>query len=226
MESNAPPPYLMPYLRAAAVHGRGFGSLLWSSPGSQAVRFRAITRLWDLNGTSVLDVGCGRADLLDFLLAGGIRPADYIGIEAVADLADEADRKGKAYGAGAAGGPADGPQVTILRADFVREPARMFVGADVIVFSGSLNTVDDLSFYDTLRRAYDAAAEGLVFNFLDSPTLAGNDYLWWRRREDVMDFLSVLTGVPRGNGVAVRMLGDYLDGDCTAAVRKPQDERR
>ena len=48
----------------------------------------------------------------------------------------------------------------------------MFVGADVIAFSGSLNTMDDETFYATLRRAYDATAATLVFNFLASPFLA------------------------------------------------------
>ena len=243
MDTDPPPPYLLPYLRAAATHGHGFASLLWASPDSQAVRFRALTRLWDLNGLSVLDVGCGRADFLDFLLARGVRPADYVGIEAVAELADEAERKGRAYGraAAAAGGAAGragqagqagqaGPGVTIIRADFVREPARMFVGADVVVFSGSLNTTADAPFYATLRRAYEAAAAGLVFNFLDAPTLAGNSYLSWRRRADVLDFARDLSGDAgnaggdaRGNGDRVRMLADYLDGDCSVAVGKSED---
>ena len=140
------PPYLAPYRRAARAHGAGFGSLLWASPSTQAARFEAIARIHPLEGKSLLDVGCGRADLLDFLRARGVRLADYIGIEAVDELADAAARK-----------QADG--VRIIRADFVQDPARMFVGADVVVFSGSLNTADDEVFYATLRRAYDAAAE-------------------------------------------------------------------
>ena len=57
-------PYLQPYLKAAERHGAGFGSLLWASPETQASRFDAVERLGRLHGKSILDVGCGRADLL------------------------------------------------------------------------------------------------------------------------------------------------------------------
>jgi SAM-dependent methyltransferase len=196
------PPYLAPYLCAARAHGAGFGSLLWASPSTQAARFEAIARIHPLEGKSLLDVGCGRADLLDFLRARGVRPADYIGIEAVDELADAAARK-------------QAPGVRIISADFVREPARMFVGADVVIFSGSLNTANDEVFYATLSRAYDAAAEALVFNYLCSPMLAGMTYLAWRRPEEVLRFARGL------KGGEVRTLEDYLEGDCTVAVVKP-----
>ena len=198
----APEPYLLPYLRAADAHGAEFGSLLWASPQTQAARFDAIARLADLHHKSVLDVGCGRADLLDFLLDRGVRPADYTGIEAVEDLAAAADAKRRRFG-----------ELRVVRADFVREPLRLFVAADVVVFSGSLNTIEDDDFYATVRRAYDAAAEMLVFNFLANPYLAGADYLRWRRPRDVIEFASRLSD-------DVHTLDDYLHGDFTVALHK------
>jgi SAM-dependent methyltransferase len=198
-----PPAYLAPYLRAAQLHGGGFGSLLWASPFTQAARFEAIRRLaGDLAGRSVLDVGCGRADLLDFLIARGATPATYVGVEAVAELAAAAREKDH--------GPC---RRTIVEADFVTEPARLFVGADVVVLSGSLNTAEDETFYATLRTAYAAAGERLVFNFLASPNLAAADYLRWRRPADVLAFA-------RGLSREVRSLEDYLPGDCTVALGK------
>src|SRR4051794_13204717 len=202
MDPATDPPYLAPYRRAARTPGAGFGTLLWASPSTQAARFDAIRRIHPLEGKSLLDVGCGRADLLDFLRARDVRPADYIGIEAVDELADAAVRK-------------QADDVCIIRADFVREPARMFVGADVVIFSGSLNTASDEVFYSTLRRAHDAAAEALVFNYLCSPMLAGMTYLAWRSPEDVLRFARGL------EGAEVRTLDDYLEGDCTVAVVKP-----
>jgi len=204
MTKDKGPDYLIPYLRAAAVHGAGFESLLWASPGTQAARFDAFARLWGFRGKSVLDVGCGRADFLEFLIERGTPPADYVGIEAVGELADAAERRLSRAGV----------RSTLLRADFVREPLRMFVGADVIVFSGSLNTLPEESFYQTLRLAWDATASGLVFNFLDSPTLAAARYLHWRRPGDVLAF---------ARGLAedrVRTLHDYLEGDYTIEMRK------
>jgi hypothetical protein len=194
--------YLRPYLDAAAAHGAGFGSLLWASPQTQAVRFDAIRRITELSGKSLLDVGCGRADLLEHLLARGVRPADYVGIEAVDALADAAEAKRL-------------PGATIVRADFVAEPIRMFVGADVVVFSGSLNTADDAVFYTTLARAFDAATEALVFNFLSSTTLAGQPHLFWRRPDDVTRFARTLSD-------DVRTLDDYLSGDTTVRVGRRQ----
>jgi SAM-dependent methyltransferase len=197
-------PYLLPYRRAADKHGADFPSLLWASPQTQAARFDAIERLGRLHGRSVLDVGCGRADLLDFLLDRGIRPADYVGIEAVDALAAAAEAKGRRM-----------KQVRILRADFVREPLRLFVAADVVVFSGSLNTVEDDAFYTTIRRAFEACAESLVFNFLCNSYLAGADYLRWRRPADVIAFASSLSP-------DVRTLDDYLHGDFTVAIHKTE----
>jgi SAM-dependent methyltransferase len=192
--------YLQPYLRAARQFGAGFSALLWASPKTQRARFDAIRRAYDPEGKSVLDAGCGRADYMEFLLARDVRPADYIGLEAVETLADAAQAK-------------KFPNTRIVRGDFVREPAKLFVGADVIVFSGSLNTMDEATFYEILRRAYDATAEAVVFNFLSSSALAGRAYLTWHSRERVEAFA-------RRTAADVHVLEDYLQGDCTIAMLK------
>jgi cyclopropane fatty-acyl-phospholipid synthase-like methyltransferase len=190
--------YLEPYQQAAKRHGAGFGSLLWASPHTQAARFEAICRLVDLNGRNLLDVGCGRGDFLDYLIGQRVKVASYVGIEGVPELAEAARTKGH-------------DRAQILQADFVAEPARLFVGAQVIVFSGSLNTMDVATFYSTLKRAFDAAGEMVVFNFLCSSKLAGADYLVWHRVEEVMEFARTLSA-------RVRKLEDYLPGDCTVAI--------
>jgi SAM-dependent methyltransferase len=203
VSTETPPTYLAPYQRAASRHGAGFSSLLWASPHTQAVRFAALTRLVGLNGKSILDVGCGRADLLDFLLARNLHPAHYVGLEGVTALADAAETKHH-------------PDSMIVRGDFVREPLRLFVGADVVYFSGSLNTLDPTSFYATIRKAYEATAETLVFNFLASPDLAGVSYLHWHQPAEVWAFCKTLTP-------GVRRLDDYLPGDTTFALTKPEE---
>ena len=203
MSQQQEPGYLVPYFRAAEVYGSGFRSLLWASPDTQAARFDALCRITDLTGAAVLDVGCGRADLLEFLGRRGVPVAEYLGIEAVPELAAAAEAK-----AITSATPA-----RIIRGDFVRDPVKLFVGADVVVFSGSLNTADDAAFYGTLLRAYEAAAEQLVFNFLCTSDLAAAEYLSWRPRGDVVSFVN-------GLGGEVRVLEDYLPGDCTIAVVK------
>lgn len=200
MGTIAAEPYLEPYLRAAEQYGAGFSALLWASPKTQRARFDAICRAYDMEGKSILDAGCGRADLKGFLQDRQIHPADYIGLEAVEPLAAAAESR--AYG-----------NSRIIRGDFIREPARLFVGADVIVFSGSLNTMSPSVFYSTLTRAYEAAAEAVVFNFLSSSALAGKHYLVWHPPEQVYDFAQRLGG-------EVTTIADYLQGDCTIAMAK------
>jgi SAM-dependent methyltransferase len=194
----APEPYLLPYLQAAERHRGAFGSLLWASPKTQRTRFDAIRRAYDLQGKSVLDAGCGRGDFLEFLQERNIHPADYIGLEAVESLANAAEAR-------------QYPAARILRGDFVKEPAGLFVGAEVVVFSGSLNTLHETAFYQTLRRAYDAAAEAVVFNYLSSPALAGKEYLTWHQPRRVDSFVRRLAGT-------VTVIDDYLQGDCTVAM--------
>jgi SAM-dependent methyltransferase len=188
-----PADYLQPYLNAARTHGAGFPSLLWASAHTQRLRFDAITRMVDCAGKFVLDVGCGRADFLDHLHAVGQKPLQYIGIEAVPELASAARAKTE----------------LIVQADFIAEPKRLFVGADVIVFSGSLNTCDDDSFYRMLDRALDAANLAVVFNFLSSERLASADHLFWRKPADVIARLAPSQ---------VTRLDDYLLGDTTMRV--------
>ncbi|HWB53788.1 MAG TPA: class I SAM-dependent methyltransferase [Tepidisphaeraceae bacterium] len=192
--------YLRPYLNAVELHGGGFPALLWASPASQAARFAALANLYDFTGKSIVDIGCGRADFLDYLLANDMEPNHYVGIEAVEAIAQSAERK-------------QHRSCTILHADFVREPRRMFVGADAAVCCGSLNTLSSEEFYQTLRRAFDAAAETLVFNFLCSPKLAAAKFLTWHRQEDVRRFLQSLSS--RTNESS-----DYFDGDCSMIAWK------
>ena len=197
-------PYLQPYVRATARHAGGFGSLLWASEKSQHQRFDALRRIYGLSGKSVLDAGCGRADLMGYLVENSIHVTEYIGLEAVDALARQAESR--RY-----------PATRIIHGDFVREPLRLFVGADVIVFSGSLNTLPPDAFYATLRHAFEAATEAVVFNFLCSPILAGQDYLVWHHQQKVLSFAQTLD-------THVQTLCDYLPGDCTLAIVKEQSD--
>jgi len=196
--ASSVPGYLRPYLRARRA--RGVASLLWDDRRAQRVRFEAIARICPLAGAHVLDVGCGRADLLRFLLARGIAPSRYTGLEAQPWLAREA--RAALVGEG-----------RIVVADFVRQPAKLRVGADAIVFSGSLNLLSSAQFYRALERAWAATGRWLVFNFLSSPMLTGDECLMWRRRDSVLAFA-------RKAAATVRVDEGYEDGDCSVSMKK------
>jgi trans-aconitate methyltransferase len=192
--------YLGPYSRAHRRKVRGASALLWVGRRDQIVRFEAIARTCPLRGRRVLDVGCGPADLLGYLHRRGIVPAHYVGLEAQSWLARAARRR--RY-----------PNCSIVEGDFVQAPETMAVGADVVIFSGSLNLLSSRQFYRTIREAWAATRGWLVFNFLSSPELADAPWLFWHRRSAVAAFARRL-------GAIVRVHDDYEDGDCTVVMRK------
>ena len=203
MSDGEQPTYLQPYSRAVKRHGPDFRALLWASRRTQEQRFEALAHVADPTGLTVLDLGCGRADLLDFLINRGTAPRKYIGLEGVRELAEAAENKN-----------VNGSRIII--ADFIREPRRMQVGADVIYCSGALNTIETDDFYLTIRSAFAAAKRVLAFNFLSSSLLAGTNYLRWHNPREVLKFCRTLTSdIVRHEG--------YIDGDCTIAMRKEHD---
>lgn len=199
--SDTVPFYLLPYHDARLYGAKGIHALLWSSKEGQVVRFRVIARSYPLAGKRILDVGCGRADLLGYLLERGIAPAHYTGMEMIPEAIRSARRRKL-------------ERCKIVAADFVREPEKLQVGADVVIFSGSLNTLTRPQFYGALRAAWEAAGECLVFNFLSSKYWCGEEWLSWHRRKTVLDFCRSLGGEPSFEE-------GYLIGDCTVALRKP-----
>jgi SAM-dependent methyltransferase len=194
------PRYLFPYHAARQYGAKGLDALLWTSRKGQRARFDAIARLCPLAGRRIVDAGCGRADLLGRLLELGIVPAHYTGLEMIPATVRAARRK--RY-----------ERCTIVRADFVRQPEKLQVGADVVVFSGSLNTLTRPQFYRTLRAAWEAAGQAVVFNFLSSRYWCGEEWLTWHRRKTVLAFCRSLGGEPRFDE-------SYLEGDCTIAVTR------
>lgn len=195
-------PYLRPYAAAARRTQGRFETLLWAGPHTQALRFDALCQMIDLNNARVTDVGCGRADLLEYLAQRRIKPAHYTGIEAIPELAEVARERA-----------ASAPSAQIIQADFVTHAPQLFSGAEVILVSGSLNTLSPAGFYSVLTEAFSAVSRSVVFNFLCSPSLAAADYLHWHQTQELLKFAYTLTPI-------VHKLEGYLEGDCTLMLGK------
>jgi len=201
---------LEPYCNALACHGPTFGVTLWKSRRSQRARFKVLSRMLDLKGLTVLDAGCGLGDLAGYLADRRIAVGRYIGVDAIPELICHLRTRAM-------------PGAEFIHADFAADLdafaslARAH-GADVIVFSGSLNTFEQPVAMRILDRAFESARIGIVFNFLStsSPKPPKNPDDPARRFDPAIVLAWALSRTPH-----VGFRTDYLRGqDATVAMVK------
>ncbi len=146
--------YLEPYRDAQTRHGSDFDVTMWARPETQTLRFKIFAEAIDLRNKRLLDAGCSRGDLAQWLLQHGHDYAHYHGVDGLPDVVTFAKSRGLERASFAAG-------------DFVNHPELLAESKpDITLISGTLNTMDD----DTALRVLDASwagcREALVFNFL------------------------------------------------------------
>lgn len=166
--------YLDPYREAIAEFGDSFEVTLYGSTASQEGRFAAIANEVDFDGLSVLDVGCSRGDLGVWLDERGSKYKWYLGIDALQEPMDFALAR-------------QIPNSEFALANINEDPPilhnRTF---DVVVISGSLNTLHLSDAMKMLEASWAATGDILAFNFLpttaaeeandDPPTVRMNTY--------------------------------------------------
>jgi SAM-dependent methyltransferase len=198
--------YLEPYREAVRRFGPGFPATLWSSPEGQRLRFDVMIDLAPLDGLTVLDAGCGSGDFAQRLIERGVNFCRYVGIDAVPELIEHARQRHL-------------PRCEFVVADLLNDDAAWRAATpDIVCISGTLNTMDEASARQFVRRAFDASKQGLVFNFLSNrpdEVWEGKD-LGPARRFDTIRWLDLaLHLTPR-----VSFTQDYLDGhDATIMMR-------
>ena len=138
----------------AALHGADSSLALgWLTEHDQQIRFEALAGIADLKGKTVLDAGCGYADLLTFLSANN-KPAHYYGVEQIPELIEEAKNR----------------YAHLNTATFI---ARNFMLADLpmvdyVFASGSLNygSSDAGYIFKAISKLFECSKSGLAFNLL------------------------------------------------------------
>lgn len=146
--------YLQPYREAERDHGSDLGVTLWANERTQQLRFRIMNEMLPLAGKRILDVGCSRGDFAAYLQDHGLAYAHYVGLDGLAPVIDFARSRNL-------------PDARFEVCDVVADPSMLTLDApDIITFSGTLNTMPDDMVINLLERAWDAANEGLLFNFL------------------------------------------------------------
>lgn len=114
----------------------------WESMEAQHSRFAVLSEYIPLSGKSLLDVGCGLADLYAFLIEHGIR-TEYTGIDILPQMASAARKRF--------------PEIEIIHGDVFSEPeifsSRVF---DVVFSSGifNLNLGNNIEFLENALKVF------------------------------------------------------------------------
>lgn len=160
--------YLQPYEDATRRGGAGFESQLWMSKEAQSTRFGVLCDLGRFSGRVVADLGCGVGDFPVYMKTHcpSDFPKSYVGIEGVHAMAEHARERIAIE---------EIDRTLIEVGDFVADESlpNLLVndaGAEVFVFSGSLNTLSmdrAMGVLDRFWGALEQSGRGtLVFNFL------------------------------------------------------------
>lgn len=148
--------YLAPYRMHAAQHGTDFGVTGWASPQTQIVRFEVMAEMCPFAGKRVLDAGCSRGDFAAWLHDQRIKYDWYTGIDGLPEIVAFAQRR-------------EIPRTDFYHADLIADPAALAkTSPQVVVISGTLNTMSFDEAAQVVQAAWDAASEAVVFNFLSS----------------------------------------------------------
>lgn len=199
-----PDDYLDPYRDAQDDFGNGFGVTLWANTRSQQRRFKVFTQMCYLPGKRILDAGCSRGDLAEYLIAQGVEYESYAGVDGLPEVIDYANKRGL-------------PRAEFHAGDFVADPALLSIGnPQVITISGTLNTMGDDTAMKLLDAAWHACSETLLFNFLSTRNTKGpNEELGPARRLDPVKYLDWAMQ----RTAAVQLRQDYFKHGHDATIK-------
>lgn len=148
-------------------HGASPKSVQWSSTASQVKRFEVLTSFLEKDA-SIIDLGCGLADLLSYLRSKGY-VGRYLGLDLVQGFIDQARLK---YAED------DSAKFMALAEGSLDYPS----GFDYVLISGLFNNrrENNLGFmHSVLRSSFECASNGVVFNALSTRVDYMEDHLFY-----------------------------------------------
>jgi len=155
-------------------------ALGWRDSHQQEVRFKILAEIGDLQGVSVLDIGCGFGDLLDYFTSSGHNDVRYTGTDLNPALIEVAQKRH--------------PQARFLATTDLNQFATG--SQDYVFLSGLFNfkIQDNTGFmHDTVRESFRIARLGVAFNLLGSYVDFKEDHLFYHQEQEVFDFAKGLT---------------------------------
>ncbi|MCP4726823.1 MAG: class I SAM-dependent methyltransferase [bacterium] len=183
-------------------YGDNVHSLAWESEYTQNARFSVLSGIADLNGMSILDVGCGKADLYSFLLENGVTGVEYYGVDMTLGLLDIAKK--------------NFPDISLYYRDFLIE-AR-YPEVDYVMSSGLANvkTPNNQQYMEeAIKKMFRMCRAGTAVNMLSSYAIDSQmeNGMYFYSPEQMFRFAMKLT-----QDVVLRH--DYLANDFTLYLHK------
>lgn len=198
--------FLKPYREAIQRFGPSFEATLWQSREAQELRFDVMIDLACFGDCVIVDAGCGQGDFAARLIEREIHYSHFIGIDAVGEMIDLARKR------------------NLLRCQFVasdlisEESVFEQHQPDFVCFSGTLNTMTEQAAKQLVKQAFEASAQGVIFNFLSDrhhKRYAGKD-LYPASRFNTLGMLEWAFGLTS----KVSFTQAYLDGhDATIMIQ-------
>lgn len=185
---------------------KNFDILDWASEETQFTRFGVLAANVELEGRTLLDVGCGLGDLVKFLDGRGISPAEYVGVDIIPEMLEKAREMN--------------PGRKFVEADVFSPDTQQTLetlgyaeGFDVVFCSGTLNLNlgNNMEFLDRAISAMVGLTRGkLVFNCLHSRFPFADEKYFSYFPEDVLKITHKYVSAKK-----TILLDEYLAGDFT-----------
>jgi SAM-dependent methyltransferase len=167
------------YEQRAEELGPTAQALGWRDRAQQELRFGIIAGIDDLDGKSVLDVGCGFGDFYDYLVANG-KQARYVGVDISPKLLAVARERH--------------PGMRFEERDILIEP--MAERFDYVVESGIFNhrlKSNEEFTRSMLAAMFDLSRLGLAANMMSDHVDYKDDHLYYYNPEEYLGFCKQLS---------------------------------
>jgi len=200
--------YLQPYRDAHGQYGSGFDVTLWGNERSQRLRFEIFTQMIFMTGKRLLDAGSSRGDLAAYLLERDIAYLSYVGVDGLDEVVRFANQRGL-------------ERARFVAGDLVNEASLLAIeDPQIVLISGTLNTMDYDMAVGVLQAAWDASGEALIFNFLSDA--AGPLAVPQKYPAKRLPMLRLLDWAAKQAGGNVQLRQDYFPHghDATILMRR------